>query len=250
LTSCDTRDGYTVNIEPANAASRVRVRFEESDDIPAVRLVNQKAFGRDSEARTVDELRSAGAVTLSVVAVVDGEESAPEIAEDVAPATMSAWGGEGHGWNEGSGSPSGPGGPRPDWAGGRGIGRGRVVGGRVIGHALISPVTVITNRGNVPLLGLGPVAVLPEFQGQGIGTLLVEACLEQLRESGFAGVVVVGDPAYYSRFGFITASRWGLKWEVAVPDDHFMVLELSPGKLAGIAGIVRYRPEFTADAAL
>jgi putative acetyltransferase len=72
----------------------------------------------------------------------------------------------------------------------------------------------------------------------------VEACLEQLRASGRAGVVVVGHPGYYPRFGFIPASRWGLRWQADVPDEVFMALELSPGQLSEIRGVVRYRPEF------
>jgi putative acetyltransferase len=150
----------------------------------------------------------------------------------------------------GSGATSEAGHPRDEHADRGGFGHGHVVGGHVVGHALISPVTVITSREDARLLGLGPVAVLPEFQGRGIGTLLVESCLEYVRESNVAGVVVVGDPAYFSRFGFIRASRWGLTPEVAVPDDRFLVLELSPGKLAGITGIVRYHPAFTKNAAL
>lgn len=239
-----------VNFDQAHAASRARARLEQSDDIPAIRSVNQKAFDRDSEARIIDRLRSAGAVTLSVVAVIGAEEPEPEIVADMAPAIVSTWGCEGHAWHTPAGAGSQPGELEPDRTGGQGLGPGRVVGGKVIGHALVSPVTLITNQQGVPLLGLGPVAVLPEFQGQGVGTLLVATCLEQLRESNFAGVVVVGDPAYYSRFGFIPASRWGLKWEAGGPDDHFMALELSPGKLAGVTGIVRCRPEFTEDAVL
>jgi predicted N-acetyltransferase YhbS len=74
--------------------------------------------------------------------------------------------------------------------------------------------------------------------------LLISACLEQLRESGHSGVVVLGHPKYYPRFGFIPASRWGLRLEVEVPDEVFMALELCPGLLAGVCGVVRYRPEF------
>ena len=77
-----------------------------------------------------------------------------------------------------------------------------------------------------------------------MGTQLVETCLERLRESGVAGVVVVGSPDYYCRFGFIPGSRWGLRWNVQAPEGHFMAIELSPGQLAGKGGVCRYRPEF------
>lgn len=115
----------------------------------------------------------------------------------------------------------------------------------IVAHALVSPVTVVTEEVEVSLLGLGPVAVLPSRQGQGIGMQLIETSLEWVREYGHAGVVVVGDADYYSRFGFIPASRWGLRWEADAPEEVFLAMELSPGRLSGVKGTVRYRPEFS-----
>lgn len=118
-------------------------------------------------------------------------------------------------------------------------------GGEVVAHVLYTWVIVDTEQGEqVPLLGLAPVGVRPDRQAEGIGTRLIEASLEWLREEGYAAVVLVGHPGYYPRFGFLPASRWGLQWEVDVPDEAFMALELCPGSLAGIRGVVRFRPEF------
>lgn len=118
--------------------------------------------------------------------------------------------------------------------------------GPVVAHVLYTRVMVTVEDGeDVSLLGLAPVAVLPSHQGRGIGTLLVEASLEQVRAEGHPAVVVVGDPGYYQRFGFLPGSRWGLRWEVDAPDEAFMAAELSPGALADIRGTVRFRPEFT-----
>ena len=86
--------------------------------------------------------------------------------------------------------------------------------------------------------------MLPEQQGQGVGTMLVAACLERLRDSGYAGVLLLGHPTYYPRFGFIQASRWGLRWEREAPEEAFMALELLPGELSRVGGVVRFRPEF------
>jgi putative acetyltransferase len=116
--------------------------------------------------------------------------------------------------------------------------------GDVVAHALFSPVTIDGDRGRALALGLGPVAVRPDLQRRGIGTVLVETCLEHLRKTGHEVVVVVGHPTYYPRFGFLPASRWDLRWEEDIPDEAFMGLELRPGALAGISGVVRYRPEF------
>jgi putative acetyltransferase len=117
--------------------------------------------------------------------------------------------------------------------------------GFVAGHVLYTRVTVCCEDGEeVSLVGLAPVAVLPAYQGRGIGTMLIEASLEELRAVDYPAVVVVGHPGYYPRFGFLPGSRWGLRWENDVPDDTFMAVELSPGALAGIRGVVRFRSEF------
>ena len=72
--------------------------------------------------------------------------------------------------------------------------------GEVIGHIAFSPVTI--NGECRGWYGLGPVAVRPHRQRQGIGQALVRAGLDGLKERGAAGCVVVGDPNYYGRFGF------------------------------------------------
>jgi putative acetyltransferase len=224
-----------MSLESAQSSAQVRVRYEEPDDAPAIRKVTEAAFNSPVEAKIIDALRSAGIVTLSMVAVIGADEIPTGTSQD-ACAPLSTWGSECEGWGG-------------DDAGEQacedyGSAAGRVVGGEVIGHVLVTPVILTTEQGEERLLGLGPVAVLPEHQGRGVGTQLVETCLEHLRESGVAGVVVVGSPDYYCRFGFIPGDRWGLRWNVQAPEGHFMVVELSPGKLAGKGGVCRYRPEF------
>jgi putative acetyltransferase len=117
---------------------------------------------------------------------------------------------------------------------------------RIVGHILFSPVVVEGKcSSNLSILGLAPVAVLPEYQRQGIGTLLIQQGLEECRRSGFQAVVVLGHPDFYSRFGFIPASRKSLKCEYDVPDEAFMVLELESGTLEDCSGTVKYRSEFS-----
>jgi putative acetyltransferase len=81
------------------------------------------------------------------------------------------------------------------------------------------------------------MAVLPALQRQGIGTRLVQYGLEQCRHADYDGVVVLGHPAYYPRFGFVPASRDGIRCVYSVPDDVFMALALRAGTLQGCAGI-------------
>ena len=129
--------------------------------------------------------------------------------------------------------------------------RGKVIlslvaaqGDLIVGHILFSPV-MIESEGNLfAAAGLAPMAVLPELQKQGIGSQLVEHGLEQCRKTGHECVVVLGHAEYYPRFGFVPASRYGLKCEYDVPDEVFMALELRKGALKGREGIARYEPEF------
>jgi len=93
-------------------------------------------------------------------------------------------------------------------------------------------------------MGLAPMAVLPAKQRQGIGTALVRAGLEECRRLSFEAVIVLGHADYYPRFGFVPASRYGLTCEYDVPDDVFMVLELSAGTLEGRSGVIRYHAAF------
>jgi len=113
----------------------------------------------------------------------------------------------------------------------------------VVGHIAFSPVTI----GDDPderVLGLAPMAVRPDRQGQGVGSALVTAGLQACRDAGAVAVVVLGHPDYYPRFGFRPASRFGLSCEYDVPDEAFMALELKPGTLSSCHGMVRYHPAF------
>ena len=115
--------------------------------------------------------------------------------------------------------------------------------GRVVGHVLLSPVSLAGSM-DLPLMGLGPMAVLPTHQRRGIGSALLLQALDQCRDRGCRAVVVLGHPAYYPRFGFVTASRHGLRCEYDVPDEAFMVLELVRGALEGLTGEVIYNEAF------
>ncbi|CAB3925816.1 GNAT family N-acetyltransferase [Achromobacter anxifer] len=89
--------------------------------------------------------------------------------------------------------------------------------GRAVGHAAFSPVSI--GDGAADWYGLGPVAVLPELQGRGIGAALIRDGLERLKALGAAGCVVLGEPAYYARFGF--AQMPALTYP-GVPPEYFM----------------------------
>lgn len=108
--------------------------------------------------------------------------------------------------------------------------------GAIVGHVAISPVEL--DDGTPGWFGLGPLAVAPDHQRQGIGTALVRAALAALEAHGASGCVVLGDPGYYRRFGFAADPRLRLP---GVPDGYFQALPLR-GPLP--AADVRYHREF------
>ncbi len=91
--------------------------------------------------------------------------------------------------------------------------------GEVIGHVAISPVNI--SDGSANWFGLGPISVLPEYQGEGVGSRLMESALADLKEKGAAGCVVLGDPGYYGRFGFQVVDRLVFP---GVPAEYFQAL--------------------------
>ena len=88
------------------------------------------------------------------------------------------------------------------------------------------------------------MAVTPDWQRRGIGAALIGWSLNECRRLGHGVVIVLGEPAYYRRFGFMPASQFGIECPFPAPPEAFMLLELSPGAAAGCRGVVRYRPEF------
>ncbi|THF67308.1 N-acetyltransferase [Pseudothauera nasutitermitis] len=111
-------------------------------------------------------------------------------------------------------------------------------GGTVVGHVAVSPVTI--SNGALGWYGLGPISVEPERQGTGIGTQLMQAALNELRSSGACGCVVLGEPGYYSRFGFVADPRLVLP---RVPPEYFQSISFN-GSLP--TGTISYHDAFAA----
>ncbi len=111
--------------------------------------------------------------------------------------------------------------------------------GRVLGHLAISPVTV--SDGSRNWYGLGPVSVAPEHQRQGIGSALIREGISLLKGLQARGCCLVGDPAYYKRFGFRNVA--GFIHE-GIPQEFFLALPLE-----GLSpqGVVAFHTGFGAD---
>ena len=146
---------------------RIDIRNEEAADVDAIDAVTTAAFlaaphSSHTEQYIVKALRSAGKLTLSLVAQADGQ---------------------------------------------------------VLGHVAVSPVAI--SDGTPGWHGLGPISVAPAYQGQGIGSGLMQEALRRLRDSGASGCVVLGEAAYYGRFGFRHAPGLVLP---DVPSGYFQAL--------------------------
>jgi putative acetyltransferase len=113
------------------------------------------------------------------------------------------------------------------------------------GHIFFSPVTIESKtKKTIRGVGLAPMAVLPAFQRQGVGTELVRDGVERVRKKGFPFIIVLGHASYYPRFGFEPASHYGIRCEWDVPDIAFMILLLDESQMRESAGLARYLPEF------
>lgn len=116
--------------------------------------------------------------------------------------------------------------------------------GRVLGHVVFSRIAIESGDSEIPALALAPLAVMPAFQRLGVGSALVSAGLERCRMERHARVLVLGEPGYYGRFGFVPASRFGLKCPFPAPEEAFMAIELEPAAFTQVSGVVRYGHEF------
>lgn len=119
--------------------------------------------------------------------------------------------------------------------------------GTLVGHLLLTPVTLDADQdisSELKLMGLAPMAVMPNNQNIGIGSALVEAGLAHCRNLGIGAVVVLGHPEYYPRFGFEPSVNFNIKSEYEVPTEVFMAQELQSGYLQNVSGTIQYHPAF------
>ncbi len=110
------------------------------------------------------------------------------------------------------------------------------IDGKIVGHIAFSPVTI--SDGSIDWYGLGPVSVQPEFQRQGIGKALILEGLSRLKALGAQGCILVGNPAYYNRFGFKNFPNLTMKH---VPQENVLALPFAK-KIA--SGVIEHHPDF------
>ena len=116
-------------------------------------------------------------------------------------------------------------------------------GQQIIGHCMLTRLSIGDSCCNA--LALAPVAVLPQYQNQGVGTQLIQHALTKAAEENFDGVVVLGHPSYYPRFGFVpAASTYGILCPFPVEDSVFLALPLKEHAFDHVSGTVSYAKAF------
>ncbi len=116
----------------------------------------------------------------------------------------------------------------------------------LVGHVLFSPVSIEGAAEAPPICALGPLAVWPDHQGEGVGSALIQDGLRECVALGWQAVFLLGDPAYYSRFGFQLAAPQDFHYESERFDPAFQMIELVPGVMSPWRGRVHYHDAFSA----
>ncbi|MEO1624543.1 MAG: N-acetyltransferase [Bacteroidota bacterium] len=118
--------------------------------------------------------------------------------------------------------------------------------GQLLGFILLTKISILEGERRFPSLALAPVAVWPEWQGQGIGAQLIEAAHQEARQLGHSSVVLLGHADYYPRFGYQAAHKYGIRLPFDLPPENCMVLPLTERALDGVSGVVEYDAAFFA----
>ena len=106
----------------------------------------------------------------------------------------------------------------------------------LVGHIICSKAEVRTENGIVPVLNMGPISVLPEYQRCGVGKALIYAMIKKAKKLGYGAILFFGRPEYYPQFGFKEASMFGVTDSEGNNYPSFMGMELIPGYLKEAKG--------------
>lgn len=120
----------------------------------------------------------------------------------------------------------------------------------LVGNIMYTKAIIRCDNGEIyPVISFGPISVLPELQGQGIGTLLIEHTKKLAKDLGCKAILIYGDPSYYSRFGFVPAETY----KIGTPDNMYaaplLAFELIEGALSDCPGRFFVGPIFDIDEA-
>lgn len=118
----------------------------------------------------------------------------------------------------------------------------------IVGNVVYTKAKVINeNNEELEILCMGPLGILPSYQGKGIGSLLMRHSIKVAKALGYNAVVIFGNPNYYHRFGFENAQKYNIQTSWGANFEDFMALELYEGSLEGISGKFYEDPVFEID---
>jgi len=116
--------------------------------------------------------------------------------------------------------------------------------GKIVGHILLTKVTIEKGNEAFEILTLAPVSVLPAYHRKGIGSQLIEEAHRKAKAMGFKAVVLLGHKDYYPRFGYKLCKHYGIQLPFDSPEENCMIIPLYPNALKGISGVVKYPKAF------
>jgi len=108
--------------------------------------------------------------------------------------------------------------------------------GKLIGHIMLSKAHIVNGTNKFEVIYVAPLSVVLEFRNKGIGSGLIKESFKLAKEMGYTSVLLVGDPAYYHRFGFKSAVTFSIKHMHEIPDENVMACELVPNALKVVSG--------------
>lgn len=115
---------------------------------------------------------------------------------------------------------------------------------RIVGYLLLTKIKIVNKETENVSLIMAPVAVLPEFQNQGIGGKLIMHAHMKARKIGFRSIILVGHEEYYPRFGYKPTSSFGITFPFEAPEINCMAVELVKDGLKGVSGLIEFPKEF------
>ncbi len=122
-----------------------------------------------------------------------------------------------------------------------------IVDGDIVGHIICSKAEVRALNGITPVLNIGPISVLPEYQRKGVGKALITKMIEEAKQLGYGAILFFGRPEYYPQFGFKEASLFGITDSEGYNYPAFMGMELIPNYLADASGGKYYESDIYND---
>lgn len=116
--------------------------------------------------------------------------------------------------------------------------------GELVGHILLTKISIQDGEKLTPSLALAPVSVLPDHQGKSIGGLLIKEAHKVAKYLGYQSVILIGHEDYYPRFGYEPTSKYGIRLPFEAPEKNCMLIELKENALKGVSGTVVYAKAF------